>query len=138
LQLKGYSIWSCADSVVYHMGGGTLANQSPRKTYLNFRNNLLMLYKNLPRELADKRILQRKLMDGLAAVLFLLQGKPQLIIQIIKAHRDFDRSKHQFQRSQNPVPIAQLKGTLNASLVYGYFMQGKKTWNAWSRNQQVH
>ena len=81
---------------------------------------------------------ERKLMDGLAAFLFLLQGKPQLIIQIIKAHRDFDRSKHQFQQSQNPIPIAQLKGALNASLVFGYFLQGKKTWTAWSRNQQVH
>lgn len=138
LQLKGYSIWSCADSVIYHMGGGTLANQSPRKTYLNFRNNLLMLYKNLPTELANKRILQRKLMDGLAAFLFLLQGKPQLIIQIIKAHRDFDKTKHRFQRSANAVPVPELTGTLNASLVFGYFLQGKKSWTDWARTDQVH
>ena len=47
LQLMGYSIWSCPSSRVFHIGGATLSNQSPRKTFLNFRNNLLMLHKNL-------------------------------------------------------------------------------------------
>ncbi|MFZ9970083.1 MAG: glycosyltransferase family 2 protein [Bacteroidia bacterium] len=131
LQLKGYQVWSCAQSQVYHMGGGTLANQSPRKTYLNFRNNLLMLYKNLPSEVMNKRILQRKLLDSLAAVLFLLQGKPRLIWEIAKAHRDFERIKSQFTRSEAPLPLTQLSGSLNASLVFGYFLRGRKTWKSW-------
>jgi hypothetical protein len=61
-----------------------------------------------------------------------------LIVQIIKAHRDFDKSKHRFQRSSNAVPVSELTGTLNANLVFGYFMQGKKTWADWARTKHVH
>jgi GT2 family glycosyltransferase len=131
LQLMGYSIWSCPDSRVFHIGGATLSNQSPRKTFLNFRNNLLMLHKNLHPSEKSGRILARKLLDGLAGVFFLLQGKGSHIPQIIKAHREFDRIKSQFPATSGAKPLAELPGTLNHSIVSGYFTRGKKTWDRW-------
>lgn len=131
LQLLGYTIHNCHNSVFYHMGGATLSNQNPRKTYLNFRNSLLMLHKNLPSNIKNRRILQRKLFDGLAGVLFLIQGKPKHVVQIIKAHQYFDKHKQEFVISENTKPMTQLTGVLNASLVLGYFLKGKKTWNSW-------
>lgn len=134
LQLLGYEIYNCHESTFYHMGGATLSNQNPRKTYLNFRNSLLMLHKNLPAEVKNKRIFQRKMFDGLAAFLFLIQGKPKHVWQIYKAHQYFDKEKKQFQISQNTQPLENLKGVLNHSLVFGYFLRGKKTWANWFLN----
>lgn len=134
LQLLGYKIYNCHQSTFYHMGGATLSNQNPRKTYLNFRNSLLMLYKNLPDSIKAKRIFQRKIFDGLAAFLFLIQGKPKHIVQILKAHQYFDTHKKNFQVSSNPRDIQTLSGVLKNSLVIGYFLYGKKTWNNWFKN----
>ena len=131
LQLMGYSVWSCPDSRVFHIGGATLSNQSPRKTFLNFRNNLLMMYKNLHPSEKENRIFTRKLLDGLAAAFFLLQGKWNHIPQIIKAHREFDRIKTQFPSTPGAKPLSQLTGSVNHSIVFGYFAQGKKTWLHW-------
>lgn len=131
LQLLGYSIWSCPNSRVFHIGGATLSNQSPRKTFLNFRNNLLMLHKNLHPSEKSARIFSRKLLDGLAGLFFFLQGKWSHIPQIIKAHREFEQIKGQFPASPNAKPLSQLTGTLNHSIVFGYFTSGIKTWNRW-------
>lgn len=131
LQLMGYSVWSCPESKVFHIGGATLSNQSPRKTFLNFRNNLLMLHKNLHPSDRNARIFSRKLFDGLAGVFFLLQGKWSHIPQIVKAHREFDHIKDQFPATPNPLPLPQLTGTLNDSIVLGYFLKSKKTWSQW-------
>jgi GT2 family glycosyltransferase len=131
LQLMGYSIWSCPDSRVFHIGGATLSNQSPRKTFLNFRNNLLMLHKNLHPSEKSARIFARKLLDGLAGAFFLLQGKWSHIPQIVKAHREFDRIKSQFPATSGAKPLSELPGTLKHSIVSGYFASGKKTWDRW-------
>jgi len=129
LQNMGYEIWSCPQSKVYHIGGATLSNQSPRKTYLNFRNNLLMLYKNLQTEERDSVIFKRKLLDGLAACFFILQGKINHIPQILKAHRDFEKMKVKLKVGENNKKLESLEGLLHAGLVYSYFLKGKKTWD---------
>lgn len=131
LQLMGYSIWSCPDSRVFHIGGATLPIQSPRKIFLNFRNNLLMLHKNLHPSEKSSRIFTRKLLDGLAGIFFLLQGKWSHIPQIVKAHREFDRIKSQFSATPGAKLLSELHGTLNHSIVAGYFTRGKKTWQQW-------
>lgn len=131
LKTLGYEIYACPQSQVYHMGGATLSNQNPRKTYLNFRNGLLMLHKNLPDSIREKRILERKLFDGLAGIFFLIQGKPKHMWQIIKAHRYFDKNRHNFPRNPNPKELHELTGILHHSLVLGYFFKGKKTWANW-------
>ena len=131
LQLMGYSVWSCPQSKVFHIGGATLSNQSPRKTFLNFRNNLLMLHKNLHPDERNKRIFARKLFDGLAGVFFLLQGKWSHIPQIVKAHREFEKIKSQFPANANAKHLSQLTGTLNHSIVLGYFIKFKTKWSQW-------
>lgn len=88
-QLRGYRICVEPASVVYHLGGGTLPPNTPRKTYLNFRNNLVMLYKNLSRRSLWWVIATRLVLDGIAALGWWLTGKPQLFKAVWQAHRDF-------------------------------------------------
>lgn len=129
LQNLGWQIWVNPESIVFHMGGATLKNQSPHKTFLNFRNGLYMLQKNLPPQQAKKVIIQRKLFDALAAFLFLLQGKFAHIKQIIKAHKEFERTKaHFLNESSRKNSITDLVGVLNKSLVFAYFIFWKKTY----------
>ena len=86
---KHYDIKYVSESVVYHVGGATLAAGNPRKTFLNFRNSLLMLTKNLPQSSLFFIIFSRLILDGIAAIKFLLEGKLQHFIAIIKAHFSF-------------------------------------------------
>ena len=97
LQLLGKRVVAVTDSVVYHLGGGTLAAGNPRKTYLNFRNNLFMLYKNLPLKEGKKLIFKRKLLDGLAAILFLVKLSFGEVKSVWLAHRHFERDKHRYK-----------------------------------------
>lgn len=85
----GYDIDYCPDSVVYHLGGGTLPKSNPHKTYLNFRNNLALLYKNLLPRRARWVIGCRILLDYVAAFKFLLERKPKEFAAVVQAHRAF-------------------------------------------------
>ena len=91
-QRYGYSIAVEPASVVYHLGGGTLPTSSPRKTYLNYRNNLYMLYKNLPSCRLWYVMPLRMCFDGLSAAVYLLQGRLTLVKQVWRAHMDFYRA----------------------------------------------
>lgn len=114
MQLAGYSICVVQDSVVYHVGGGTLPSSSPFKLYLNYRNNLLMLENNLARtyalmhyrnnkdsqlsagkgvQEADKMIRVRMLMDCMSATIYLLTLRFKAFGAVIKAHREFRRMR---------------------------------------------
>jgi len=86
---NSYEIKYIHNATVYHLGGASLDNQNPFKTYLNFRNNLLMLAKNLPTSLLFPIIFIRLLLDGLAGVVFMFQRKPKHTWAIIKAHFGF-------------------------------------------------
>ena len=92
LKRAGYKIMVNPKSVIYHVGGGTLDYQSPRKTYLNFRNSLYTLVKNESSLKLVWLIPTRLLMDFLAAGLFLVQGKFRHIWAILKAHFSFYRN----------------------------------------------
>jgi GT2 family glycosyltransferase len=70
----GREVYCVPQSVVYHVGGGTLQKENPRKTFLNFRNNLLMLYKNLPDDRLKSVMAVRTVLDYVAALSFLLKG----------------------------------------------------------------
>ncbi len=85
----GYRIHYCPQAMVYHVGGGTLDAENPKKTYLNFRNSLATLAKNLPRNKKVPIIFTRLVLDGVAAVLFLSEGKFKHISAIIRAHFSF-------------------------------------------------
>lgn len=91
LKQSGYRIGICPQSVVYHVGGGTLNTSNPNKTYLNFRNNLVMLQKNLPFWTAVLTIFARLWLDFLALLKFLLEQKPKDAWAISRAHQYFFR-----------------------------------------------
>lgn len=92
-QLVGWEVWAIPQSRIFHVGGGTLPNNSPKKLYLNYRNNLLMLYKNYPAKNKAKLIFARKCIDGLSAIVYMLQGKFSFVKSVFKAHHDFDKMK---------------------------------------------
>ena len=85
----GYSIGYCPESTVYHVGGGTLNASNPHKTYLNFRNNLVMLQKNLPFGKACFTIFVRLWFDLAALLMFLAQRKPKDAWAVSRAHQYF-------------------------------------------------
>ncbi|MFN4299057.1 MAG: glycosyltransferase family 2 protein [Thermaurantimonas sp.] len=89
LQRMGYSLFVEPSSVVYHLGGGTLDYQSPRKTFLNFRNNLIMLAKNMTVSQLIWVLPLRLVLDGIAGIWFLVNGKSTLTWQIVRAHFSF-------------------------------------------------
>lgn len=126
LQLLGKRVVAVTDSVVYHLGGGTLAAGNPRKTYLNFRNNLFMLYKNLPLREGKRLIFKRKLLDGLAAIMFLVKLSFGEVKSVWLAHRHFERDKHRYK---NQPSINMLKHFTegNRSVVVDYYLKGKRT-----------
>jgi GT2 family glycosyltransferase len=86
---KGYDIEYSSKSVVYHVGGATLQQSNPRKTFLNFRNSLLMLTKNLPKSSLFSVIFMRMILDGIAGIKFLSEGKFSHFVAILKAHFSF-------------------------------------------------
>jgi GT2 family glycosyltransferase len=88
IKRTGLSLYVVPSSTVYHVGGGTLAYLSPKKTYLNFRNSLFMIVKNHPNNLLTK-VFYRLCLDGIAGVLFTLKGTPKHTIAVLKAHKDF-------------------------------------------------
>ena len=92
---RGYKVRYIANSTVFHVGGATLDSGNPRKTFLNFRNSLLMLLKNLPARNLYSILFQRMLLDGIAGVRFLMQGRLRHFMAVISAHFAFYRSfKH--------------------------------------------
>lgn len=91
IQLTGMRIMSCPSSVVYHVGGGTLPQGNPRKTFLNFRNNLIMLWKNLPWSEKCWKLPVRFALDALSAWKNLLSGNPGYFMAVSKAHVAFLR-----------------------------------------------
>jgi GT2 family glycosyltransferase len=86
---KGYAVKYNPKSVVYHVGGATLQQGNPKKTELNFRNSLFMLTKNLPKNVLYQRLFIRLLLDGVAALQFLVKGKPKHFFSVLKAHLAF-------------------------------------------------
>ncbi len=90
-QNKGYKVFYVGTSEVYHLGGSTLSNMNPKKTYLNFRNSLFSITKNLPRKKALLIILARLLLDGIAAMRFVFQGKWKHCLAILRAHLSYYR-----------------------------------------------
>jgi GT2 family glycosyltransferase len=120
----GKQIYFCGESTVYHVGGGTLKVESPFKTYLNFRNNWLLLYKNLNKEEFKSIKRRRKRLDVLAAIQFIAKGKKANANAIRKAHRDFKAMKNNFQHNEK-------RGLhhdeiFKDSIIKQFFVKGKK------------
>ncbi|MBC8052802.1 MAG: glycosyltransferase family 2 protein [Sphingobacteriaceae bacterium] len=127
LKNKGYKIMYCPDSVVYHVGGGTLNAENSYKTYLNFRNNLFMLLKNLPGEKVFGIIFLRFWLDFISLLKFLLEGRFKHAGAINRAHISFFREflknkKKRIKTTASP----NTKGLFKGSVVWEYFVRKKK------------
>ena len=96
LLARGRRVCALTDSAVYHVGGASLDQSSPQKTYLNFRNNLLLLHKNLPRRRGRSLLFKRRLLDTLAFGMFLLKGNFSHARAVLKAHGDFRRMRRKY------------------------------------------
>ncbi len=134
MQSRGYRITAVPSSVVFHVGGGTLASESPRKTYLNFRNNLLMLYKNLPDSELTRILLLRWVLDLVAALHLLVGGKPANAFSVLKAQYAFLRMKRDFtkrrQENLHQSLLFDLKGRYMYSILFDYYFKGCKTFSS--------
>ena len=129
LQLAGYKVYVQPASVVYHVGGGTLAKGSSKKTYLNFRNNLIMLAKNFSLIDALWKIPFRLMLDAVAAWKGLLSGDSGYFGTILKAHIHFLKWIL-FDKKQSVFPVKKeggLGGWFNGSVVWQYFIKKKQT-----------
>lgn len=93
IHLMGHDIRYVPQSAVYHLGGGSLPMGNPRKTYLNFRNNLLLLHKNLPAARRRKALFVRRLYDTLALVMYLATAHAADARAVLRAHRDFRKMR---------------------------------------------
>jgi GT2 family glycosyltransferase len=130
----GYRVCFIPESVVYHVGGGSLPYNSPFKTYLNFRNSLYLLYKNLPDKSLHTTLFRRKLLDGIAAIMFLIKGKPQSFRSVWKAHIDYYRNVNNLKLKRRTVKNLEVKDSssmiLNKSIVFEFYIKGKKTYGS--------
>lgn len=136
LKLMGFSLWCVPASHVYHLGGGSLPAENPRKTYLNFRNNLLLLHKNLP--LADRRgaLLRRRLLDALAWAKFAVTLDFPNAGAILRAHRDFRRLRAEYPAGQSlpatlPSPqVNLLRSPRRPNILLSYYLLRRRRFSS--------
>jgi GT2 family glycosyltransferase len=127
LKLLGYKVFCCPASVVYHLGGGTLPKGASKKTFLNFRNNHMMLAKNLDPGENWWKIPFRLLLDQVAAWKGLLNGDIGYFVTIYKAHFAFLKWYFSGKRrpSKDRLPMEKLSGVYHGNLIWQYFLKKK-------------
>ncbi len=128
IQLAGHTVDVVPASRVYHLGGGSLPASNPRKTYLNFRNNLLLLHKNLPRRDLFATLLRRRLLDTLAWAKFVASFDFANAGAVLKAHRDFRRMR----RLYTPHPSRNLlrEPLQRRNIILSYYLLRRKTYSS--------
>ena len=128
LQLAGYKIFSCPQSIVYHVGGGTLPKGNSRKTYLNFRNNHIMLYKNLPASQKLWKIPFRVSLDIISALKGLFTGDAGYFFAIFRAHLAVFRWVILYRNKSNfpKTTKGKLSGYYPHNLVWAHFVNKKQ------------
>ena len=139
-KMAGSQVWVIPQSCIHHVGGGTLPNDSPHKLYLNYRNNLWMLYKNLPKKRRFTILILRFTFDSTSALLYLLQGKKALCSAVFKAHCHFwkgikevpnrkkvtDGSKALLLKHTQNHNAKQVSHIWHKSIVWYFFLHKKK------------
>ena len=126
----GLRVMYCAESTVFHLGGATLHETSPHKTYLNFRNNLIIMAKNLPNRSFWGKLLIRLVLDGIAGLKFLFGGQAAHTWQVLRAHFNFYGRlpkiyAARFNSGQKP-RLKHLPGTFKGTTIWQYFVKGKR------------
>lgn len=127
----GFRVMYNGQSCVYHVGGGTLHKSNPRKTFLNFRNGLALLYKNVPTKELIPALVLRVLLDWVAALRMVLAGQRKDAQAVLDAHVDLVRnSAYWRQRRRNQQPkgnFPDMSGVYRGSIVWQYFIRQKRT-----------
>ncbi|MBU2996401.1 glycosyltransferase family 2 protein [Cellulophaga baltica] len=118
---KGYKILYVGTSAIYHLGGSTLSNMNPKKTFLNFRNSLFSIIKNLPKRKAFVIIFLRLLLDGVAGIRFIFQGKQKHCWAILKAHISFYKNFIKMLKKRENVTYFK-KYYATKSIVWSHFV----------------
>ena len=131
IQLAGYKIYSCPSSVVYHVGGGTLPRGNSRKTWLNFRNNRIMLSKNLPWQRKLWVMPFRNLLDAISAWKALLSGDSGYFIAVIRAHVSFIKwwLFHQKESVFPEEKKGNVDGVVDKNVAWLHFVKKLKTFS---------
>jgi GT2 family glycosyltransferase len=130
----GYKIMCCPESFVFHVGGGTLPKSNSRKTYLNFRNNLMTVYKNSPSKGLPALIFVRLILDGVAAFKFLLDGYPKAFIAVVRAHfyfyRTYGKQRQKRKLIQGKIKVQHHRLVYPESIVFKYYINGIKKFSS--------
>ena len=127
LKNKGLKIMFEPNSTVYHVGGGTLDKSNPRKTFLNYRNSLLMLHKNLSKKVRFTTIFKRLALDGISSFQLLITGKPLHSFAILRAHTSYYFSLSQNRKKRTNTEKFNSTGMIDLNIVYAYFVKKQKT-----------
>ena len=127
---RGRGLVCVPQSVVFHVGAATLKKESPRKTFLNFRNNLLMLYKNLPEKELNKLLWIRGLLDIVAMMVFFLKGEKENAKAVIQARKEFKLLRPSFEASRKDnlrhAVTDQVPGKCSFSILWKFHVSGAK------------
>ncbi len=123
MRIAGHKLYAVPQSTVYHLGGGSLPVGNPRKTYLNFRNNLLMLHKNLPDSSRNATLLRRRLLDAIAWAKFVATLQWNHASAIIRAHNDFRKMRLDMTASHADSDLIASR----PNILISYFLRGRKT-----------
>ena len=126
--LTGSEIMAVPQSVVYHLGGGSLPASNPRKTYLNFRNNLLMLHKNLPDETRGKTLFIRRLLDTVAWAKYMATFDFNNANAILKAHNDFKKMRKTYTIHPT-IDLLRTRTDCRRNILLDYYLRGRKIWS---------
>lgn len=124
IRLAGKSACVVPQSAVYHLGGGTLPQGNPRKVYLNFRNNLLLLHKNLPDGVRRRRLFVRRLYDTLAWGMFVVKFDWKSAGAVLRAHRDFRRMRRRYDTHPSDNLLSPQR-----NIIIDYYLRGKKRYS---------
>ncbi len=124
--LAGARIMAVPAAVVYHLGGGSLPASNPRKTYLNFRNNLLLLHKNLPDTTRRGKLLRRRLLDTIAWAKFVLTLDFANAGAVWRAHRDFAAMRGHYNVHPDR-DLLDLRSDTHRNILTDYYLRGRKT-----------
>ena len=132
---KDYKIVYHPESTVFHIGGGTLPKSNSRKTYLNFRNNFCLLYKNIPQNRLFTTFLLRMILDGIAAFKFLINGSYRNLAAVFKAHMYFYKNLPRLIRKRKALKQKQVSGIYKKNIAFEHFIRGKKLFRELDMNR---
>ena len=125
IHLAGFQIWAVPSSHVFHLGGGSLPAENPQKTYLNFRNNLLLLHKNLPDSTRRRKLFVRRLLDTIAWAKFVATLDFKNARAVLKAHRDFRRMARRYTTHPD-TDLLDTRPDTKTDILVSYYLRGRR------------